>query len=249
VERRNALSGSDLYEDILAVGNGGIVYLRLKGNDVCRSDIAFGKIAAVSRVLELLSGKLRFDLVDGSAISLSFNAVSAHVIDDFVALVRRLYAAQGKGRIFTAVERGPEPTEEDTLFLNLLHDLRSGQEGLALLAYQAPCVLASRKEGGRRGLAGFAARLLRWRLDSSLLAAGHSELIVLFSGSGAPRIRRSKGYRYEAIYILGAAFLAAAVAPRVLANGAILYVLRVSSTGHDYDLMFERDPSAALSSL
>ena len=98
-------------------------------------------------------------------------------------------------------------------------------------------------------MAGIAARFLHWRLDGCLLAATPSELILIIRGSGIARIARSKGYRYEAIYIPETSFQGAFIAARSLASGASVHSLRLSAMGHRYELAFSREPSEALSAL
>jgi hypothetical protein len=249
IERRSTRAGEDLYEGVLAVGKRGIVYLDATGSETRKRGVAFGEIAAIRRALELLSGELRFDLAGGEDLSVRFNAVSAPVIDYFVDLVRSGCADAGSGLRFTPIEGSRGPSEENVLFQNLLRELRQRNPGLALAAYQPPCALAARRGEGRRGLAGAAARLLRWHLDGSLLAVLPQELLVLVNGTGAPRTRKTRGYRYEAVYIPSASFRGPVVESRTLANGARVHVLRLSCAGHDYELLFELDPSAALASL
>ena len=249
MDRRRAKAGDDLYESILAVGSRGIVHLSLSKGKILRRDISFGEIASIRRALELLSGRLRLDLAGGLAFSVFFNAVSSPFIDDFVDAVRGACATGGEGRLFSPAELTSGPPDEDALFQNLFRELRKRKPALALLLYQAPCCLESRKEGGRRGIAGLAARLQRWRLDGCLLAAAPSELIVLIRGSGTPRKSKNMGYRFETLYIPAQSFRGAAAEARTLANGARIHVLRLSSVGHDYELLVEREPSEVLASL
>jgi hypothetical protein len=249
VERRDAKPGDDLYGRLLAVADKGIVYLRLSQGEISRQDIAYGDIAAVRLIQELLFGQLCIDLADGSIVSATFNTVSADVFDSFIDAVRANCAVgDGSIRFKPPVEHGPEPSEEDMLFQNLLNALRQRVAGLSVLGYQPPCLLAS-TENARRGLVGFVARLLRWRLDGCLLTASSLELIMFVRGAGVPRIGKSKGFRYEAIYLPARSFKNAAVEARFLANGAPIHALRISSVGHSYELLFEKDPSYVLSSI
>ncbi len=262
VERRVAKPGSDLYEGLLTVGSSGISYLSLNRGEVLRRDVHFGDIVAVRMAQELLSGTLRIDLADGGALAVSFNTVSADLLGDFVDQVR---AACGNPAAWSAAAAGGastngrprfgkpssrlEPAEDDTLFQILLRALRRRDPGYSVLAYQTPCVLQARRESGRRGLFGVAARLLRWRLDGCLLAAVPSELVLLTRGTGRPRSGRSKGYRYEITYLPAASFRGAVAAARSLSNGAMINTLRISAPGHDYELTLEAAPSAALAAL
>jgi hypothetical protein len=256
VERRNANPGEDLYEAILAVGRKGLTYLRLSRGEVFRRDSSFGEIAAVRLAQELLRGELRIDLAGGGEIRVVFNTVSADAFDDFVRHLRGFCAAGSAdeaapawaGRLSAVPPKG-EPTEEDMLFKNLLCALRDREKDLSLLAYQPSRILGPAKEGGRRGLVGLAARLLRWRLDGCLLAATAKELIILVRGSGLPRIGSFKGYRYEFIYLSAAAFRGAALEGRSVANGALLSALRISTAGCDFELFFEKDSAPVLASV
>jgi hypothetical protein len=249
VERREAKPGSDLYERILAVGRMGITYLSFSQGEILRRDVPFGDIAAVRLVQELLYGLLGLDLADGSVISVVFNTVSADVFESFVDAVRRGCAEGSQNRRFSPIKHEPEPTDEDMLCENILRSLRRREPGLTLLAYQAPCLLKSKNENARRGVLGFATSLFRRRLDGCFLTAISSELTALVCGSGVPRIGKSKGYRYEVIHLPARPFRAATVDSRVLANGAAVHVLRLSSAGHEYSLFFEEDPSYVLASL
>jgi hypothetical protein len=248
VERRDTKPGNDLYEGLLAVTHNGIVYLNLSQGEISRQDIAFNDIAAIRLVQDLLYGQLCIDLVDGSVISVIFNTVSADIFDTFIDSVRMSCTVGVGNPRFAPVEHGPEPSDEDMLFLNLLNALRKRVASLSLLAYQAPCLLESKKNA-RRSLVGFVARLLRWRLDGCLLTASPSELIILIRGSGIPRISKSKGFRHEAIYLPARPFQGVTVEHRFLANGAPIHALHISSIGHNYELLFESDPSYVLSSL
>lgn len=264
VERRMAKPGSDLYEGLLAVGSGGVVYLSLSRGEVLRRDVAFRDVAAVRLAQELLSGMLRLDLAGGRSLSIPFNTVSADVLGGFAEKVRTACGGTACGgiacgdtaraqpagsRLFGRLGSPLEPAEDDTLFQIQLRALRRQEPGFCVLAYQAPAVLEPQKEGGRRGLLGVAARLLRWRLDGCLLAAAPSELVLLVRGTGKARSARYRGYRYEATYLSAAAFRGAVIEPRTLPNGAPIFALRISATGHDYELLFEADPSAALTAL
>jgi hypothetical protein len=248
-ERKAAKPGSDLYEGILAVGSSGIVHLSLSRGEVLRRDIAFGEIGAISLVQELLYGELRIDLADGGVLSVVFNTVSADILGDFIDEVRRECAAAGTERRLPADRHSAEPPEEDILFQIRLRALRRRDPGFAVLAYQAPCVLVPPKDCGRRSLLGLAASLLRWRLDGCLLAVVPTELAVLVRGSWMPRTGKARGYRYESVYIPASAFRGAVAEARSHANGASLHVLRLSAAGRDYELLFESEPSEALSAL
>ncbi len=220
VERRDANPGDDLYEAILAVGSAGVTFLRLTRGEVLRWDACFAEVAAVRLSQELLSGELRIDLSGGGVISVTFNTVSAEAFDDFALAVRRgrvAAAGAADSRRFSSVELGPEPTDEDMLFANLLRGLRRREARLGLLAYQPSRALASERGGGKRGPLSLAARLLPWRLDGCLLAATPSELVILVRG--------------------------------IVANGARLRALRISSDGPDLELLFEEVPSGALAAL
>jgi hypothetical protein len=249
VERKAAKPGSDLYEGILAVGSSGIVSLSFSRGEVLRRDVAFGEIAAISLAQELLYGEMRIDLADGGALSVVFNTVSADLLGDFIDEVRRECAAAGAKRLFPGVRHSAEPPEEDTLFQIRIRALRRRDPGFAVLAYQAPCVLVPAKDGGRRSLLGLAAGLLRWRLDGCLLAVVPSELAVLVRGSWTPRTGKARGYRYESVYIPASAFRGAVAEARSHANGASLHVLRLSTAGRGYELLFEAEPSEALAAL
>jgi hypothetical protein len=248
VERRYAKPGSDLYERILAIARDGIVYLTLSQGEVSRQDIAIGDIAALRLVQDLLYGQLCIDLADGSSLSVLFNTVSADVFTSFVDALRMRLALGLESPRFAPVEQGPEPSEEDMLFGNLLKTMRERVAALALLAYQGPCILEP-TEAKRHGIAGFVTRLLHWRLDGCILAASPSEIIMFVRGTGIPRIGKLKGFRYETIYLPARPYQGVAVEARILPNGATIHALRISSSGHDYELFFERDPSCALSSL
>jgi len=248
VERRDAKPGSDLYEKLLAVGRDGIVYLSLEKGEIARRDIAIADIAAVRLAQELLYGLFCVDLTDGGSVSMAFNTVSADLVQEFIDAARALCVAGTENRRFAPTDCGYEPGDENILFQNLLASLRAHNVGLKLLAYQPPFLMESEKLG-RRSLSELMAGLLRRRLDGCLLAATPSELIFLVRGLGIPRIGKSKGYRYEAFYLPVASFRSAAVEPRVLANGASFYALRLFAAGRDYELLFEKDPSNILSCL
>jgi hypothetical protein len=248
VERRNAKPGSDLYERLLAVGGAGIVDLCLSGGAIERRDIAFKDITALRLVQDLLYGQFCVDLADGGDVSMVFNTVSADLIEDLIDTVRAGCAPGADSPSFAPVERGPEPGDENILFQNRLRVLRERHSRLSLLGYQVPFVLEPEKSE-RGGLWGLVSRLLRRRLDGCLLAATSSELIFLIRGTGSPRLGKSKGYRYETVYLPARAFRSASVEGRVLANGATFHALRLSAAGHDYELLFEKDPSFVLSSL
>jgi hypothetical protein len=243
IERRNAAPGDGLYEAVLAVGPFGVVHLRSTPGGIQRQSVAFEDIVAIRLELILLLGRLHFDLEDGE-FEVVFNAVSAPLIEDFVSLVRVSCASRG-GRPCPAGEGVSPPSERDSLFHNLLRELRRQNAGLAFLAYQAPVPLGPREEGGRRGLAGILARLLPWRLDGCLLADSPSGPIAL-SVSDSPRTRRVKGYRYQKLYIEAGSFSGAAVEERVLGNGAIIHALILRAKGRVYELLFERDPTSEL---
>jgi hypothetical protein len=240
-ERRNLKPSDVLYERILAVGSQGIISLRVSAGKVERQDVPYGDISYLGLSQDLLRGALSIGLSSGAPVQVVFNTVSVELFEDFVGLIR---AALPKGQHrFAPRECEPGPTRDDNLATVILDSLRMRDPGLALLAYQAPQVLESREAGGRRGIVGFAARLLPWRIDGCLLAATVSELVAVTRGSPRPHIASTKGYHYEIAYLPSTAFLRAAVEERDLANGAILHALRISLAGQDRELLFEQDPS------
>jgi hypothetical protein len=249
VERRAATPGGDLYERVLAVGSGGIVSLGLSGHEVIRRDIAFAEISGLRLAQELLLCRFAIDLVDGSSFTAVFNAVSVDEFDSFIDAVRAELAALKGNRRFVPTELAAGPSDKEMLFQIRLISLRKRQPGFALAAYQAPCVLETGETAGRHGLIGLANRILRWRLDGCFLAANQSELAVFLRGAGVPRFLKSPGFRNELIFIPAASFRAAAVESRIIANGARVFILRISQSGRDYELLFDRDPSAALAVL
>jgi hypothetical protein len=248
-ERRNLKPTDALYERVLAVGASGIVSLSLASGGVERLDIPFGDIAAIRLVHDLLHGEFRIDLANGDSAEVVFNTVSADIFESFIDETRARLLQAPASRRFSPKERGPEPLESDTLAQMLIGALRRRETGLALLAYQPPCVLKSRDEGGRRGLIGIVARLLPWRIDGCILAGTESELVAVVRGSGSPHISPRRGYRYEIAYLPSGSLKEAEVEPRSLANGALVYGLHLVAPGHDYELLFERDQSDALADL
>jgi hypothetical protein len=249
MERRSMKPGDDLYESLISVGVGSVVYLHLTKGEVRRRELVFGEIAALRLSQELLYGQLSLDLVDGSSVTIVFNTVSAELFDDFAAAVRGGCGAAVRDSRFGAAASPPSPSKDDHLFQNLLRSLQTRDPKLSILAYQEPCLLRPEEDRRRESLVEFAARFLRWRLDGCLLASTGSELVALVRGSGKPRISRSRGYRYEKIYIQAEPYHAASVEERRLANGAAFFALRLSSAGQDYELLFDRDPSGALAAL
>ncbi len=244
IERREAKPGSDLYVKLLAVGKEGIIHLSLTRDGISRQDFSFDRIAALRLAQELLHGELRIDLASGKNVVILFNTVSADLIEGFIDAVRagRALGLSQKGPRLSPARRAPEPEDENILFKNLLVALRERIDGLTLMAYQPPRALAGSK-GGQSGLGGVLARLLRWKLDGCLVAGTASELVLLVRGTGMPRLGKSKGYRYEEIYLSAHAIGGVSVEPRTLANGLPFFALRIKVEGCDYELLFEDDPS------
>ena len=248
-ERRNLKPGAELYDRLLSVGARGIVYLRSTNGGVASREHGFCEIAALSHSQELLYGQLGLDLVDGSSLVVPFNTVSADQFEDFAALVRGGCAALPSAARFAGTQVEELPSRQDLLFQNILRSLREGEPALRVLACQEACLLAPHREAGRGGLVRLATYLLRWKLDGCFLASTPAELVAVVRGSGKPRLGLSRGYRYARIYLPASSFRGAAVEERSVANGAPYFALRLSAAGHDYEFLFDSDPSRVLAAL
>jgi len=225
------------------------VYLCSTSEGVARRELVFGEIAALGLSQELLYGQLGLDLVDGSSLVVPFNTVSAELFEDFAALVRRGCAAEPSATSFAGTQPEELPSRQDLLFQNILRGLKESQSELRVLACQEACVLQPPKDRGGGGLVRLATILLRWKLDGCFLASTSSELVAVVRGPGKARLGLSRGYRYARIYFPASSFRGAAVEERSVANGAAYFALRLATAGHDYELLFERDPSRVLAAL
>lgn len=254
VERREAFAGSDLYKQVFAIGADGLILLGVEGGSVSRRDLGYGRIAAISLVTQLLDGRLLFEESGGgSGLELCFNTVSSPLAMDLVDAARQKAAAAGRAANSTVTPRSPGPDlarapgEEDMLSVNLLAELREREGDLSLVAYQGACVFVSSHEAAERSLGKrLVDRLRRFYIDPVLLLEGHSELVLLHRSRDPRRRKNARGYGYAITWLPFSSIKAVSLEPRRLENSAQATVLRLASTGRDYELYFASSPEGVL---
>lgn len=256
VERREAFAGSDLYKQVFAVGPESLLLLSVDGDSVSRRDLGYGRVATISLVSQLLDSHLLFEEAGGgSGLELGFNTVSSPLVMDIVDLARRRVVSAGPG----AARRpgfgpGPDlaraPGKEDMLSANLLADFRAREGELSIVAYQGSRVFVSPAEGEGRSLGRrLANKLRRLYLDPEMLLEGPAELILLRRSRDPRRRKNARGYGYAITWLPLSSLRGVGLEPRKLENGAHAVVLRLASTGSDYELYFVSAPEEAVQRL
>lgn len=253
VERRAALPGSDLYERVLALCPGGLVFLRIDGEAIRRVELPYGSLSWVALTIDLLDAHLLFGGEDEGRLDLAFNAVSEPLAMEIVAAALARLGSDAPG-----IPRGPDlaapPTEaEDFFFANFLSRQRSREPELSLLAYQRPCRVPGSPAQGAYSLVRDA--LFPTWLDSAMLLELPGHLLAVRRGKSARR--GPKGFRVERGWIPTPQRRAPRLEELSLPNGGRVSVLDPGAGGGavtggmcgELSLLFSEPPAAALGRL
>jgi hypothetical protein len=249
VERREALPGSDLYEELFAVLPEGLLFLGIEGGSVRRVDLPYEKISWIALVVDLLDARFIVGLSEGDRREMSFNAVSEPLALEIASIVRsRLRASVEPARPrelpdFVAAPR----LADDFLFDNLLGMLRRREKVLSLVAYQGPYRVAPSAEGKRSPLWLLREAFSPTYLDSSMILELPGELVVVQLGREARRSR--KGHRVETAWVPLSSLLPPRIEERRLANGGLVYALLLETKGGGRELLLASPPEASLARL
>lgn len=122
VERARVRPGWDLYKAVLAVEDGGLVYLRQASGGVVVEENRWEAIAAVRSYTNLLVGRWRLVRRDGGGMEIDYNTVSSRVLDAVTDYIRARIAWEAP--VDDAQRPNAGLAVSESLFRNLLAQMR-----------------------------------------------------------------------------------------------------------------------------
>jgi hypothetical protein len=148
-ERQQMRPGMDLYLAVLAIHEGGVCLMRLENEQIATREIAWGEVAALHTMTNLLVGRWTLLLRDGDELGFDYNTVSARLMEQVDDFVRSHCGWQG------LPEHRPQPAAvpvTDHLFEYMLYFLlRSGPQPVTPIHFE-PGNRRCRNEANRRRL-------------------------------------------------------------------------------------------------
>jgi len=197
LDRRDARADMDLYERLVVVRAEGLeVLVRAPAvpGGVVRCQVAAADLLAAEDSVDLLDGRLRLHVADGSTVDVPYNGSSRALVRDLLAEVRRLWRPSAE-RVDAAP--GPAPWlaldslgARDVALVTLQRELATREPGLRLVATDTRHVVRVRGSGAAATVA--RAVQLAWptSVQAALVAVDDTEVVVLHRRNGLVRSNR-----------------------------------------------------------
>jgi len=197
LDRRDARADMDLYERLVVVRAEGLeVLVRAPAvpGGVVRCQVAAADLLAAEDSVDLLDGRLRLHVADGSTVDVPYNGSSRALVRDLLAEVRRLWRPSAE-RVDAAP--GPAPWlaldalgARDVALGTLQRELATREPGLRLVATDTRHVVRVRGSGAAATVA--RAVQLAWptSVQAALVAVDDTEVVVLHRRNGLVRSNR-----------------------------------------------------------
>ena len=179
IERRDADPDMDLYDYVIGLYEDRIYILERLEKDVKETTIPYDEIEGLENFVDILIGRFTIFLNDGKVI-IPYNAVSEQIIDRMIKIIRDRYIGKSYQKLHSPYDHDKEKNSiEEVLYINLLDQMRAGNETFDIIVVQPSVTLHRIKKGLREKVLQF---LYSEKLLGTLHLASKSEILVISRG-------------------------------------------------------------------
>ena len=181
IERRNANPDMDLYDYVIGLYEDHIYILERLEKDVKETKVFYDEIEGLENYTDILIGKFTIFLNDRKVI-IPYNAVSKKIINSMIKIIRDRYTGKSYQKLQSPYDYDYDKEKiiiKETLFINLLDEMRADNEKFDLAVIQPAVRLQKIREGIRPKALQF---LFRKKLLVALHLANDSEILVISRG-------------------------------------------------------------------
>jgi len=182
IERRNANPDMDLYDYVIGLYEDHIYILERLEKDVKETKVFYDEIEGLENYTDILIGKFTIFLNDRKVI-IPYNAVSKKIINSMIKIIRDRYTGKSYQKLQSPYDYDYDKEKiiiKETLFINLLDEMRADNEKFDLAVIQPAVRLQKIRERKRLKALQF---LFRKKLLVTLHLASNSEILVISRGT------------------------------------------------------------------
>jgi len=192
-DRAHSLPGMDLYQYVIGMYDNYVYILERNGKTVLETKFLYGEIEGIENFTDLLLGRLTIYLKDRK-VKVNYSSVSEDIIINLIKIIRDRYTK----KIYKEMPMYNKECENlDTLYINLLHSMKSRGDLMNISAVQPTIKVKATNQSILKKLL---YSLNQQKLLSSIHLSNDKELLVLSRGK-AFKFRSDTILSYSLTYI------------------------------------------------